>query len=66
MVDIYSTDELKKVAKDIFEGAPMKKYMDPVFRLHPPRKGLKNIKKAYPMGALGKRDDMDEFIKRMS
>ena len=35
------------------------------FRLRPPRHGLKNIKLAYPLGDLGRRDDMDSLIMRM-
>lgn len=38
---------------------------DPVFRLHPPRKGYKDIKRHYPRGDIGKRDDMDNLLKRM-
>src|SRR3989338_778005 len=33
-----------------------------VFRLHPPRKGLKDLKRAYPEGDLGERDDINELI----
>jgi ribosomal protein L30/L7E len=36
-----------------------------VFRLSPPRKGLRNIKLSWPAGALGAREDMDTFIKKM-
>ncbi len=37
-----------------------------VFRLHPPRKGWKSIKKPYKEGgALGFRDNMDELLRRM-
>lgn len=39
--------------------------MDPVFRLHPPRKGYKNLKLTYPRGALGVRPEMDTLLKRM-
>lgn len=35
------------------------------YRLKPARHGLKNIKLAYPLGDLGKRDDMDSLIMRM-
>jgi large subunit ribosomal protein L30 len=37
----------------------------PVYRLHPPKKGIKNIKLPWPSGVLGKRDDMDQFIRNM-
>jgi len=36
-----------------------------VFRLHPPKKGLKDLKLHWPEGSLGKRDDMDTFLKKM-
>ena len=39
---------------------------DPVFRLHPPRKGWKSIKKPFTVGGdLGQRDNMDELLARM-
>ncbi|RME79087.1 MAG: 50S ribosomal protein L30 [Methanobacteriota archaeon] len=39
---------------------------EPVFRLHPPRKGWKNIKRPFTVGGdLGKRSNMDELLKRM-
>jgi len=57
--------ELKKVAKEIFSGKKVSEFADPVFRLHPPRGGYKDIKNVFPQGDLGKRTDMDEFIKRM-
>ena len=37
----------------------------PVFRLKPPKKGYKSIKKAYPRGALGKWPSMDILINKM-
>lgn len=36
-----------------------------VYYLHPPRKGLKSIKKHYPKGDLGKRDNIKELVERM-
>ncbi|MFA5049702.1 MAG: uL30 family ribosomal protein [Candidatus Micrarchaeia archaeon] len=63
--EIYSQTEAEKIAKAIYSGEPVKKYIDPVFRLHPPRKGYKNIKKAYPFGDLGKRADIEMLVKRM-
>ncbi|MCX6775474.1 MAG: 50S ribosomal protein L30 [Candidatus Micrarchaeota archaeon] len=42
------------------------KCLKPVFRLHPPRKGYRHIKKPYPQGALGYRGDkINELLKRM-
>ncbi len=35
------------------------------FRLHPPRKGWKSIKRHYPLGSLGKRENMDQLLIRM-
>lgn len=38
----------------------------PVFRLHPPRKGYKNIKKAYNEGgSLGYRGEMGSLLRKM-
>ncbi|MEM1578860.1 MAG: 50S ribosomal protein L30 [Archaeoglobaceae archaeon] len=39
--------------------------LKPVFRLHPPRKGLKNIKWHYPRGELGKNARINELLYRM-
>jgi large subunit ribosomal protein L30 len=56
--------EAEKIASMIEKGEEVQ--IKPVFRLHPPRKGWKNIKLRYPEGALGPRGkDMDELIKRM-
>lgn len=63
--ELSNDAELRKMAEQICQGEPVKKYADPVFRLHPPRSGRKNIKRAYPMGELGRRTDMDELLKRM-
>ncbi|MCX8172579.1 MAG: 50S ribosomal protein L30 [Archaeoglobaceae archaeon] len=39
--------------------------LKPVFRLHPPRKGLKNIKWHYPRGDLGYHRNIKDLIYRM-
>lgn len=37
-----------------------------IVRLHPPRKGYKNIRRVYPDGSIGNRgDDVNELIRRM-
>ena len=42
------------------------KCLKPVFRLHPPKKGYRHIKKPYPKGALGYRGDkINELLNRM-
>ena len=49
-------DSIEEFAKAVVEGkASLKDLSDlkPVFRLHPPRGGLKNIKWHYPRGSLG-------------
>lgn len=61
---VLNTD-VKKAVKDILEGKPLSGYVDVVFRLHPPRGGYKDIKKHYPAGDLGKRDNINELIRRM-
>lgn len=37
----------------------------PVYRLHPPKGGMKDIKLPWPSGVLGAREDMDAFIRKM-
>lgn len=47
---------IEEFAKAVIEGKASLKDLPglkPVFRLHPPRGGLKNIKWHYPMGSLG-------------
>jgi len=39
--------------------------LKPVFRLKPPKKGYKSVKRPYPAGALGKWPDIDKLINRM-
>lgn len=49
-------ESIEDFAKAVVEGKASLKDLDglkPVFRLHPPRKGLKNIKWHYPKGSLG-------------
>ncbi len=43
----------------------MKDKINPVFRLKPPSKGYKDIKKHFPFGDLGRRDEMDSLLRRM-
>ena len=62
--EIYKEEEIKAIAEEIAAKGKTDK-VDPVFRLHPPRRGWKNIKMHYPRGALGRREDMDELIRRM-
>ena len=57
--------EIKKMAKEIIGGKKTKEFIDPVFRLHPPKKGHKNIKAHYPSGDLGKREELDTLLKKM-
>jgi len=63
-----SMDEnaLKAAVKEVADGKKkLSEIIDPVFCLHPPRKGYKDIKLHYPRGALGKRDNISELISRM-
>ena len=62
--EVYSEKEVNEIAKEIAEKGKTEK-IDPVFRLHPPRRGWKNIKTHYPRGDLGEREDMDDLIRRM-
>ncbi|MBN1169907.1 50S ribosomal protein L30 [Candidatus Micrarchaeota archaeon] len=63
--EFLKEDEIRKAAKEIFDGKKTVDYANPVFRLRPPSKGYKNIKKTYPEGDLGKRDDMIALLMRM-
>jgi large subunit ribosomal protein L30 len=60
--------ELKDILDKIKKEETLKsvKNLKPVFRLNPPRKGYKNIKQAFPRGALGYRGEkINELIERM-
>lgn len=63
--EVLKEAEIGAAAKAVFGGKNIGEFVDPVFRLHPPRSGYKNIKLAYPDGDLGKRNDMDTLLKRM-
>ena len=63
--EIMEDEEIKQVAQKIMHEENVRNFVDPVFRLHPPRKGYKTIKKPAPEGDLGKREDMDTLIKKM-
>ena len=64
--EIYSEEAVKEFVGKFFNGeGRIKDFIDPVFRLHPPRKGWKDIKAHYPKGALGYRDNMSLLLKRM-
>ncbi len=58
-------EDLKKAAKEISAGKRTKDFADPVFRLNPPSRGYRDIKRSYPAGDLGKREEMDSLLRRM-
>ncbi|MHC1625032.1 MAG: 50S ribosomal protein L30 [Methermicoccaceae archaeon] len=62
-------NSISELARAIADGEITLKdipHMRPIFRLHPPRKGLKSIKKPYRMGGdTGKRDDINQLLSRM-
>ena len=62
---VMKEEEIRKAAKEILEGKKIVDFANPVFRLRPPSKGYKDIKKSYPEGDLGKRDDMVSLLCRM-
>ena len=62
---VAKEEELKSAAKEIAGGKKTMDFANPVFRLNPPSRGYKNIKLAYPMGELGKRESMDPLLRRM-
>ncbi len=64
--EIYEKEKIKEMVRDIFDGkAKISDIIDPVFMLHPPRKGYKDTKRLYPVGDLGRRDDMSALLRRM-
>jgi len=63
--ELMKEAEFKSTAKAIFGGKKVSEFADPVFRLHPPRGGYKDIKVVFPLGDLGKRTDMDKLITKM-
>ena len=63
-----SHSSIEDLSKAIFNGEKLDELgIKPVFRLHPPRKGYKNIKKAYNEdGTLGYRgENINDLIKKM-
>lgn len=63
--EIMEDEEIHSAAKKIMHEEKVRNFVDPVFRLHPPRKGYKAVKMAAPRGDLGRRETMDALIKRM-
>ncbi len=62
---VLKEDGLKKAAKEIFSGKRTSDFANPVFRLNPPSRGYKDIKRSFPQGDLGKREEMDTLLRRM-
>lgn len=63
--EVKNEDEIRNIAKEITNGRNVGDYLNPVFRLHPPDKGYKNIKMHWPAGELGQRGSIDDLLKRM-
>lgn len=62
---IYKPEEITKLTADAFSGKPLDEKINRVFCMRPPSKGYKNTKLPWPMGALGKRTEMDTILRRM-
>lgn len=65
LAKIMKEDEMKKAAGAIFTGGKTMDFANPTFRLNPPSKGYKDIKRNYPLGDLGKRPDMAVLLRSM-
>jgi large subunit ribosomal protein L30 len=63
--EVMEDEEIKSAAKKVMHEEKLRNFVDPVFRLHPPRKGYKTVKKPAPEGDLGRRESMDSLLKRM-
>lgn len=59
--------DTKEFAKQILKNKSLKGLsLKPVFRLSPPSKGYKSIRKHYPKGALGyRKEKINDLLKRM-
>ena len=57
--------DIKKAASEVASGKKVADYADPVFRLPPPSKGYKDIRRSYPQGDLGKREELDTLLRKM-
>ena len=66
---ITGYDSFEKFAEDLMSGKiKLKNFeeLNPVFRLRPPKKGLKSIKRHWPKGDLGYRGEaINELLERM-
>jgi large subunit ribosomal protein L30 len=62
---VAKDEDIKKAAKELSAGKKLSEYADPVFRLPPPSKGYRDIRRSYPAGDLGKRGEMDTLLRRM-
>ncbi len=64
--EVMEKDEISEAAKKIMHGANVDDFADKVFRLHPPRKGFRDIKRPTSQGGdLGRREDMDSLVRKM-
>ena len=63
--EVMEEEEIKQAANKIMHEEKVQNFADPVFRLHPPGKGYKNIKDPAPEGDLGRRNEMDSLVKKM-
>lgn len=61
----HGFEDFLSLARALENGAKLEG-IKPVFRLNPPRKGYEGTKRSFVEGgSLGKRDNMDELIRRM-
>ena len=68
-VKLFGFDSVEELAEALYKGETSFKdipRLKPVFRLRPPSRGYKSVKKPYPKGALGNwGSDIDSLIRRM-
>lgn len=60
-------EEIKTFVKQFFDGKTRLRDigLKRVFRLNPPKRGYRSIKKRYPYGALGRWPTLDELLMKM-
>ncbi len=62
---VLDEQKLKEATDAILSGKKTIDFANPVFRLSPPSKGYKDIKRPFPEGDLGRREDISALLRKM-
>ena len=56
----------EKLAEELEKNKTMEEAgLKPFFRLHPPRRGIKNTKLSFPRGVLGNNKEINQLVEKM-